>query len=140
MSHLIKVTNYNAFTIKDYFEGIPYVFATDEPVNVPLDAMQHIFGMDFPADEAVLKSRVFRDELFNHCCKRFGWNSHDAEKIKGYKANLDNIKFVPVITKMIEVVADAGIPEPREQKPVTKAKPGKYAPQTQEPEETEEVA
>jgi hypothetical protein len=142
MTHQIKVTNHNEFEITDYFEGFAYCFKKGEAITVPLDAMQHIFGVDFPADQAVFKTRAWRDVLFNSVSKRWGWNSHDAEKIKTYRNYCDSIAFLPVITQTVEIVADkASMPEPREQKSVTKAKPGKYAPQP-EPEETseEEVA
>lgn len=143
MTHQIKVTNHNDFEIVDYFEGFAYRFTPKEPVNVPLDAMYHIFGVEFPADEAIFKTRAWRDALFNSVSKRWGWNSHDAEKIKTYRNYCDSIAFLPVVTKMVEMVADkAPMPEPREQKPIAKAKPGKYAPKVDEPEETseEEVA
>lgn len=142
---MIKVTNHNDFEITDYFEGLAYIFAAGMPVNVPLEVMKHIFGIDFPADEAVMKTRAFRDQLFNSVSRRWGWNSHDAEKLKKFRNQCDSISFQPIMTKMVEIVADKSeLADPREQKPAAKAplKLGKYAPKSDEPEETseEEVA
>lgn len=126
MTHLIKVTNKNSFDITDYHDGLCYQFVSNEPINVPLEAMRHIFGVDFPADEDVLKSTAFRNEVFTTVARRWGWNSHDAEKIKSSRKQLDLIVFLPVVTKMVEMVADKStMPVPRDQKPVNEAR-GKF--------------
>lgn len=145
MSHLIKVTNHNDFEVIDYFEGFAYRFLPGEPVNVPLDAMYHIFGVEFPEDVALMKTREWRDALFTSVSRRWGWNSHDAEKMTKFRHNCDRFGFLPVVTQMVEIVADKeSMPEPREQKAPAKSpvKLGKYAPKADEPEETseEEVA
>lgn len=137
MTHLIKVTNKNDFDIRDHFEGLPYNFVKDEPVNVPLEAMRHIFGVDFPADEATLKSHEFRDQAFDAVARRWGWNSHDKNDLAKNRKIFNNIIFVPILIQMVELVAKpAEIAEPREQKPV--AKGGKFKPRVDAEEETSE--
>ena len=93
MTNMIKVTNGNDFTIIDHFEGLAYIFAPGKAVNVPIEVMHHIFGIEFPADEALMKTPAFRDQLFNSVAKRWGWNSHDEEKIKRFRNQCDLIAF-----------------------------------------------
>lgn len=141
MTHLIKLTNNNSFEIVDYFDGIAYKFQPDVPVNVSLEAMQHIFGVDFPEDEAVLKSASFRDMVFAKVSRRWGWNSHDQAKLAANRKILNHIVFAPVIMQQVELVSKpADLAEPREQKPTVKG--GKFKPRADEAEETseEEVA
>jgi hypothetical protein len=138
MTHLIKVTNKNDYEIVDYFDGIPYVFATDKPVNVPIEAMRHIFGMEYPADEDVLKSHSFREEAFHAVSKRWGWNAHDLKTTAENRKKFNNILFTPIVLQQVELVAKTPeIAEPREQKPLP-AKGGKFKPRADEAEETSE--
>lgn len=117
MTHIIKVTNNGADEIRDYFNGIPYVFACGEPVNVPLDAVEHIFGMEYPADEALMKTAAWRDQAFAAVSKRWGWNSHDKEKLAENRKAFNKLIFAPIEIKMVEVVAKNDVlATPREQK------------------------
>lgn len=139
MSHIIKVTNKNNFDIRDYFDGIPYTFAEDTPINVPLDAMEHIFGVHFPADEAILKSHEWRQEAFLAVSRRWGWNSHDQDKLAANRKTFNNIIFTPIIMQQVELVAKANdMPEPREQKSVSKG--GKFKPRADAIDTAEETS
>lgn len=122
MTHIIKVTNKNSFEIRDYYQGYAYNFTPEEPVNVPLDAMKHIFGVDFPADDQLLKSRDFRDQIFTKVSRRWGWNAHDAKKLAENRRCLDNIAFTPVMMKEVEVVVDnsSALASARDPKPIRK--------------------
>lgn len=139
MTHLIKVTNNNDFEITDYFNGRAYVFAPEEPVNMPFDAARHIFGIDFPEDEATLKSASFREELLNSVSRRWGWTSHEQEEKNRKRKIMNKFIFTPVITKMIELVPENNDLAPaREQPAVSKGKNGKFKPRADEPIETED--
>lgn len=122
MTHLIKVINKNTFEIIDYFDGMPYKFSPDEAINVPLQAMRHIFGVDFPADQAVLDSFDFREEIFAVVARRWGWNAHNKlDLIKNRKA-FNSIKFIPVVMQQVELVANSvEIAPARDQKKFQKA-------------------
>ncbi len=134
MPHLIKVTNHNDFTISEMYDGIPYVFAKDKPINVPLEAMAHIFGAEFPADQETLDSEEFKDQVFKFVSKRFGWNVHQifdnatnrwrmsGNVMAENREKFDNIEFLPVIFKMVEVKAEEQLPASR-----VKSKPGKHS-------------
>lgn len=61
--HRLRVTNRNDFPIRDRYDGVPYVFAPNESVDLPLDAAGHILG--YPAE---------RDVMNLHMAKRWGWN------------------------------------------------------------------
>ncbi len=138
MTYFIKVTNTNKFSVTDYFDGIPYKFAPNQPINVPPDAMRHMFGVEFPPDEAALKSEDFLDMVFEKVAKRWGWNVHDKEKVAEHRAALAKFLFLPIVMKQMEVVADNELLAPRENK---KAKPTRL--QNFKPEEEtsgEEVA
>lgn len=134
MPHLIKVTNHNDFTINEMYDGIPYVFAKDKPVTVPLEAMRHIFGANFPEDKSVLDSEEFRSSVYESVAKRFGWNVSqrfdatlnrwimNGDVVEEGKNKFANLEFVPVIYKMVEVVADnPDLPVPRETKDPVKS-------------------
>lgn len=135
MTHLIKVTNHNNFTIKEYCEGEAYIFRKGDSVNVPIEAMKHIFGVDFPADDASCKTPEFLDRVFAGCARRFGWNSHKEDELAANRKKLDKIEFKPIVMNMVEMVAtNEELAPPREQKPVTTAK-NKFKPLETEEEE-----
>lgn len=125
MTHLIKVTNRGDIEIIEYFHGDAYKFLPDRPVNVPLEAMRHIFGVDFPADEEMLNSASFRDQVFASVSRRWGWGSHDKKLEAVNRKKLNDLKFTPVIMKMVELIAqEETLDEPREEKKSNR--PGKY--------------
>lgn len=45
MSQMIKVINHNPETLKGRYDGHDYVFKTDKPVELSLEAASHIFGL-----------------------------------------------------------------------------------------------
>lgn len=123
MTHLIKVTNTGSHEFADYYHGDSYKFLPDEPVNVPLDAMQHIFGVEFPADEVTLNSSAFRDLIFSRVATRWGWNSHIKAVLTENRKMLNQLKFTAVMMKMVELVAQEETLAPaREER-----KPGKFS-------------
>lgn len=140
MTHLIKVTNNNDFEITDHFNGIAYVFTPEEPVNVPLDAMRHMFGVDFPADEETLKSVAFRDEVLSCVSRRWGWSSHEQEERNKKRKIINKFVFTPVVTKMIELVPEnTDLAPAREQPAVSRSgKSGKFKARVDEVKEPEE--
>lgn len=139
MTHLIKVTNTGTTEISDYFDGLCYTFAPDKPINVPLNAMRHIFGVDFPDDEQVLKSISFRDEAFQSVSRRWGWNAHDKNVLAQNRKAFNALVFTPIIMRSVEIVASSNeMPEPREQKVAKEAKASKFKPRADEEGTSEE--
>jgi hypothetical protein len=62
----IKVTNRNAFAIRDRFDGVPYTFKPGDQVTVTQAQANHFFG--WPGD---LDSRTI------YMAKRFGWSTKE---------------------------------------------------------------
>lgn len=50
----ILVTNRNAETLRDRYDGVDYVFAPNETVAIPEEAARHIFGYGDPDIRRVL--------------------------------------------------------------------------------------
>lgn len=61
--HKLRVINRNDFTIRDRYDGVPYVFEPNVSVDLSLEAARHIIG--YPAE---------RDVMNLHMAKRWGWN------------------------------------------------------------------
>lgn len=59
----VRVTNHNNFEIRDRHDGLPYRFKPGEPLVVPAEVAQHLFG--FPGDP---------EDVAVHISRRFGWN------------------------------------------------------------------
>jgi len=93
----VRICNHNPFDLTDRCDNIPYTFATDMDVDIPLDAAAHLFGFHMNATE---------EEMFKHCSKRFGWNTpmHAAKKLDW--EFFDNLEIRPVHYKLVEVTVD----------------------------------
>lgn len=61
---MVRVTNRNAFTMRDRFDGNVYMFRPNKPEIIPPLAAMHIFG--WPGDEESMRA---------HTTRRFGWNT-----------------------------------------------------------------
>ena len=62
---LIRVTNKNDFPITDMYDGVPYLFAPNKPISIPVAAASHFFA--WPTDDP---------KLFGlWLSKRLGWNT-----------------------------------------------------------------
>lgn len=61
---MVRVTNRNAFTMRDRFDGNLYTFRPNKPEIIPPLAATHMFG--WPGEDAVMKL---------HTTRRFGWNT-----------------------------------------------------------------
>ena len=61
--HRLRVINRNDFVITDRYDGVPFTFPPNEPVDLSLEAAGHILG--YPAE---------RDLMNMHMAKRWGWN------------------------------------------------------------------
>lgn len=138
MTHQIKVTNKNAATITDFFDGIAYHFEPNKPMNVDLAAATHIFGIDFPPDAEACSSEDIRSSVFYHLQKRWGWNSTKPEEIKAAAEKFANITFTPIVLKTVEIVsrADQEVAEPRAER--AEKKGGKFKPRADEAESADE--
>lgn len=122
--HQIKVINGNKEALSDRYDGLLYHFVSgDKGTNVPLDAAEHIFGVEFPVDAKVCASDDFRERIWAHLQRRWGFNSVPTRKEmeKGGDGKLSvgkkifsKLIFVPVEMKMMEVVAqNDDLPLPR---------------------------
>ncbi len=97
-----KILNRNDFTISDRFDGVPYVFETNHPVSVPIDAANHIFGWFPGVDKEIVK---------RHVQKRFGWNTPDMVKEGQHNRFFGQIEITPIMYRMVPVeVDDEGLP------------------------------
>lgn len=102
----IRVTSTNAKSIKESYDGIPYVFEKDKTTMVPFEAACHIFGVEFPeAGKDVYESNEpgsLRSRIFKHLQKRWGWN-HPADDVQR-RANqiFSGLKFAPVELVTVE--------------------------------------
>lgn len=130
--HQIKVINNNPFEIVDYFDGIAYRFSPKKGVNLSLEAARHIFGVDFPEDAESCKEEGFRAEILLNLQRRWGWNSTKEESVQDARRKFAKIEFLPVMLKMVELVAQVDEPEePREQKAAHKK--SSFKPRADEP-------
>lgn len=109
----IKVLNKNLKKIVDYYDGIAYEFLPGEPVKIPQDAANHIFGVVFPEDTDTCTSQAFRESIFLHLAKRWGWNLYDEHKEKSARKTFAGLVMSPVIMELIEK-EETPIAEPRE--------------------------
>lgn len=111
---MVKVTNCNSFTIKDMYDGVPYIFRPNEPLSIPPYAATHFFG--WPGDEDDMKRRT---------TMRFGWNNPEhigADKSKPLDEMFRNgmnladyffskIKIETINYAMVEETADQPLPD-----------------------------
>jgi hypothetical protein len=107
----VKVTNHNDFQITDMFDGVPYVFKTDEPIAIPIDAANHIFGWFPGVDQATLRRHVQR---------RMGWNTPEMEKSGKHNKFFAALEITPIIYRMVPVDLD-----PKTMMPPRPPKPNK---------------
>src|SRR6202049_605411 len=66
---MVRVINHNPFAISDRFDGVPFEFQPEEPVNIPPDAAAHFFG--WPGQADLIRAYI---------AKRRGWNTIDDIK------------------------------------------------------------
>ncbi len=59
----IRVVNRNDFTIRDRYDGVPYVFEPGKAVDLPPEVAEHILG--YPGEA---------EDMWRHMSKRWGWN------------------------------------------------------------------
>lgn len=93
----VKVTNGNDFPISDRYDGVPYVFAPGETITIPGDAAFHILGWHPGAN---------REDLFNHVCQRWGWNTADVLASGEDKKRFAKLAFTPVEYRVVEQDGD----------------------------------
>jgi hypothetical protein len=135
----IKVLNKNNSKLSDMFDGILYEFPTNEPVKIPQDAANHIFGVVFPDDLEACQSDAFRQTIFLHLCRRWGWNNYDPHKFGTAEKTFKNLMLTPVILQLVEKEqVEVDLAAPREQKEAVKG--NKFKPRADENVDEEEVA
>jgi hypothetical protein len=61
---MVEVVNRNGTTLRDMFDGVPYVFRPNEGLSIPPQVAHHIFGWPGEGEDMRL-----------HTCRRFGWNT-----------------------------------------------------------------
>jgi hypothetical protein len=93
----VKIVNRNDFNISDRFDGVPYVFESNRPISLPIDAANHIFGW-FPGADPVAVRR--------HMQKRFGWNTPDMVREGQNERFVDAIEITPILYRMVPVEID----------------------------------
>lgn len=113
--HQIKVINGTKTDFMDRFDGLAYKFpAEGKGTNLPLEAAEHIFGVQFPMDAEVCESEEFRNEIFRNLSRRWGWNIHEKNKLAVGIALFKKLSFVPVELKTVELaVKNEDLPLPR---------------------------
>ena len=100
----VKVTNGNYFDVSDRYDGNLYVFKANSDTNIPYNAATHIFGVEF-----VGEARDGRNgAIFNHLCRRWGWNN---KKMDEAKAEFDKLSFKVVAMSLIETIVEDKEPE-----------------------------
>lgn len=105
----VKIVNRNDFPISDRFDGVPYVFESNHPVSVPIDAANHIFGWFPGVDPEIVK---------RHVQKRFGWNTPAMVAEGQHNRFFGAIEITPILYRMVAVELDD---EGRELDPVSPA-------------------
>jgi hypothetical protein len=121
----VKVTNNNDTQFVDVYNGIRYTFGPKQSVSIPLAAATHIFGYQ--------KTNCDTQMMFNHMCKRWGWNT--PENVKDGFAKVKEIfgKFVfaPVVMKLVEtsVIDTSVLADDREEAAGAKSTPFKLGKQ-----------
>lgn len=123
--HQVKVINRNKEAISDRFDGLLYTFPPGEKgVNMPLDAAEHIFGVEFPMNAEECASEAFREQVWKHVQKRWGFNStptrkeldagNGTAKLSVGAKIFKNLAFIPVEMRTVEIVANNDeLPLPR---------------------------
>jgi hypothetical protein len=61
---MVEVVNRNGFTIRDMFDGVPYTFRPNQPLSIPPQVANHLFGWPGEGEQMRL-----------HTCRRLGWNT-----------------------------------------------------------------
>ena len=95
----LKVTNRTKETIKDMYDGVPFIFEAGKSLKIPLDAALHIFGWHPDAS---------LDEVERHTRRRLGWNTAQmmamkmGDKDPGHEL-FSKLKFEPVRYKLVEL-------------------------------------
>ena len=84
MTSHVRVLNENAFPITDRFDGVPFTFAPEKAVNVPLEIAAHFFGWRVDGDGSV-NAEVGPDSAMHadlaHVCRRWGWNTYNQKRM-----------------------------------------------------------
>ena len=91
---------------------VEYVFEASKTRSLPLAAAYHIFGYQIQGGENAPKT------MFDHVCKRWGWNTPENVK-DGFKTVNEiwrKFEFTPVAVRYTEVpvIDTAALAEPRE--------------------------
>jgi len=108
----VRVMNGNTTTYRDAYNGVEYVFEASKTRSLPLAAAYHIFGYQIQGGENAPKT------MFDHVCKRWGWNTPENVK-DGFKTVNEiwrKFEFTPVAVRYTEVpvIDTAALAEPRE--------------------------
>ena len=88
----LRITNLNKQTVRDRFADVPYVFAPDQPIDIPEDAAEHIFG-------SKLTEKGFADPeaSFLHLARRWGLvharDKADPRLMERARKLYDNLRF-----------------------------------------------
>jgi hypothetical protein len=98
----LRVRNDNDFDIEDRFDGVPYTFAAGKAVTLEPEAAAHILGW---------QPGVEPKAMFNHVCKRWGWNTPSYMQSGDNKKFFEKLTFTPVTFKTIEVVENQEVDE-----------------------------
>jgi hypothetical protein len=107
---MVEVVNRNGFTLRDMYDGVPYIFRPNEALSIPPQVANHIFG--WPGEGYAMRL---------HTCRRFGWNtpSHmerDANRPHDLRTVAD-IYFENIDVKTIEydlVKRESAVPMPED--------------------------
>jgi hypothetical protein len=93
----VKIINHNDFPIIDRFDGVPYKFESNVALNVPIDAVHHIFGWHPHVDPS---------EMERHCIKRFGWNTPKMQEEGRGRLFFSKIELQPIRYRMVPIEVD----------------------------------
>jgi hypothetical protein len=93
---MIRVLNRNTFAVVDRWDGVPFVFLPNVPLNIPPDAASHFFA--WPAEPELRRL---------HIAKRNGWNTPDDIKrddagTMRWEKWVDAIEIAPVLFDIVQ--------------------------------------
>jgi len=110
----VRVINKNDFPIRDMFDGVPYVFEPNKPVNIPPDAANHIFAWFQPYDdEDGHHHEPDPARMKAHVQKRFGWNTPSLVQDSRADFFYRNLVVQPIVYRMVPMEIEEPAPRGR---------------------------